>query len=40
VVPEMAKAAFIMLALVPIMAVYPFVQRYYVKGIMLGAIKE
>jgi len=25
--------------MIPIMCVYPFVQRFYVKGIMIGAVK-
>ena len=28
-----------MVVVVPIMCVYPFIQRYYVKGVMLGAVK-
>lgn len=24
---------------IPIMLVYPFIQKYYVKGVMIGAIK-
>jgi len=27
------------IVIIPIMLVYPFIQRYYVKGIMVGAIK-
>lgn len=33
------KMAIIMVATVPIVCVYPFLQKHYVKGIMLGAIK-
>jgi len=28
-----------MVVIVPIMCVYPFIQKYYVKGVMLGAVK-
>ena len=31
--------AIIVLAVVPMLAVYPFIQKYFVKGIMLGAVK-
>ena len=30
----------IVVALIPIMAVYPFLQRHYTKGIMTGSVKE
>lgn len=33
------KAASIIVATVPILAVYPFVQKYFVKGVMIGGIK-
>jgi putative aldouronate transport system permease protein len=37
--PENIKAATIVFATVPILCVYPFVQKYFVKGIMIGAVK-
>lgn len=37
--PEVIQAATIMFATLPIICVYPFVQKYFVKGVMIGAIK-
>ena len=31
--------ATIMIATIPMIAVYPFVQKFFVKGIMIGAVK-
>ncbi len=37
--PENIKAATIVFATVPILLVYPFIQKYFVQGVMIGAIK-
>jgi putative aldouronate transport system permease protein len=39
VVPEGIKAASIMFATTPILIVYPWLQRYFVSGVMIGAVK-
>ena len=37
---ETIKYATIVVATAPILCVYPFLQRYFVKGVMIGAVKE
>lgn len=37
---EALKAATVVLTVLPIVALYPFVQRFFVKGISLGGVKE
>lgn len=37
---ETIQYAVIVVATIPILFVYPFVQKYFVKGVMIGAIKE
>ena len=38
--PETIKAATVIVTILPILFVYPFVQKYFVKGIMIGGVKE
>ena len=38
--PESLKMAFLIVLTFPIMCVYPFLQKYFVTGIMVGSIKE
>lgn len=40
VTPESFKMAVLMITTLPIVAVYPFIQKYFVKGVMIGSIKE
>lgn len=37
---ESIKYATIVVATLPILCVYPFAQKYFVKGVMIGAVKE
>jgi putative aldouronate transport system permease protein len=36
---ELLKYALIVVASVPVLLIYPFVQRHFIKGVMIGAIK-
>jgi putative aldouronate transport system permease protein len=38
--PEGIKMAAIVVTMLPVMIVYPFIQKYFTKGIILGAIKS
>lgn len=37
--PQGVQSAGVMVMIVPIMCVYPFLQKYFVKGVMLGSVK-
>lgn len=39
VIPDNLKGATIALTIIPILVVYPWVQRYFIKGVSLGALK-
>ena len=36
---EMMKYALIVVTTIPIICVYPFVQKYFEKGVMIGSVK-
>jgi putative aldouronate transport system permease protein len=38
-VSETIKYAIIAVATLPVLCVYPFLQKYFVKGVMIGAVK-
>jgi putative aldouronate transport system permease protein len=39
ITPQSIRSAAIIVSTVPILMVYPFLQRYFVKGVMLGSLK-
>ena len=39
VTADSIRMAATMVATLPIIMIYPFIQKYFVKGIMLGAVK-
>ena len=38
--PEILRASTIMITILPIVLVYPFLQKYFMKGMLIGSIKE
>ena len=40
VFPFSLQMATVMLSIVPIICMYPFLQRYFVSGLTMGAVKE
>jgi putative aldouronate transport system permease protein len=39
VTPEGVKAAAVMVGTIPIICIYPFLQKYFVKGVLVGSLK-
>jgi putative aldouronate transport system permease protein len=37
---ESLKSAAVLLTMLPMVAVYPWIQRYFTKGTLLGGVKE
>ena len=37
--PQSMQMAFVMILTMPIVVIYPFLQKYYVKGVMIGSVK-
>lgn len=40
IAPEGLRAASILVVMLPIICVYPFLQKYFVKGVLIGSVKE
>jgi putative aldouronate transport system permease protein len=40
VTPEALKMAMLIVTTLPVVIVYPFLQKYFVKGVMIGSLKE
>lgn len=38
--PQSMQMAFVVILTVPILIIYPFIQKYFVQGVMVGSIKE
>ncbi|MNW11224.1 hypothetical protein D3C71_2086210 [compost metagenome] len=37
--PEGIKAASVVIAITPVLCVYPFLQKHFVKGVLIGSVK-
>ncbi|KRE58285.1 carbohydrate ABC transporter permease [Paenibacillus sp. Soil750] len=39
ITPEGIRAAAVILAIIPILCIYPFLQKHFIKGVLLGSVK-
>jgi putative aldouronate transport system permease protein len=39
-IARLIKYALIMITTLPIITIYPFMQKHFIKGVMIGSIKE
>lgn len=39
-IKELTKYAVIIISIIPMMIIYPFIQKYFVSGVMIGSLKE
>ena len=39
IMAELIKYGAVIVASIPLMIIYPFVQKYFVKGVLIGAVK-
>jgi putative aldouronate transport system permease protein len=37
---QAVRMAAVVIAIIPVMVIYPFLQRYFTKGVLLGSVKE
>lgn len=37
--PEALKAAAVVIVVTPILCMYPFLQKHFVKGVLIGSVK-
>ena len=36
---ELLKYSLIIVSSVPLLVIYPFIQKYFIKGVMIGSVK-